>query len=211
MGESPNKLLVLIDGRTVYSPDTSGVYWEVQDLPLETIERIEVIRGPGGTLWGANAVNGVINIITRRAEDTQGGLVTAGGGSEERAFGSARYGAKIGDNAHYRIYGKYFNRIGLADPSGRDANDGQQALRGGGRVDWQATGRDTLTLEGDIYRTDLRETSLGLSPALPFAPPRQHTRRIQRQQPAGALDARVFGALGDGAASLLRPLQPRHL
>ncbi|MEP7340327.1 MAG: TonB-dependent receptor [Acidobacteriota bacterium] len=170
-GRVANKLLVLIDGRTVYSPDTSGVYWEVQDLPLESVERIEVIRGPGGTLWGANAVNGVINIITKRAEDTQGGRVTAGGGSEERGFGSVRFGAKIGDNAYYRIYGKYFNRSGLVDASGRDANDGQQAVRGGGRLDWQATGRDKLTLEGDIYRTHLRETSVSLSAAQPFAPP----------------------------------------
>ena len=79
-GRFANKLLVLIDGRSVYSPETSGVYWEAQDVLLENVERIEVIRGPGGTLWGANAVNGVINIITKRAEDTQGGLVTAGGG-----------------------------------------------------------------------------------------------------------------------------------
>jgi len=170
-GRAANKLLVLIDGRSVYSPETSYVYWEVQDMPLENIERIEVIRGPGGTLWGANAVNGVINIITKRAKETQGGMVTAGGGSEERGFSSVRYGAKIGDNAYYRLYGQYFNRSGLVDASGRNANDGQQAVRGGGRVDWQPTDRDALTLEGDIYRINLRETSLGISPAAPFAPP----------------------------------------
>ena len=170
-GRVANKLLVLIDGRSVYSPETSGVYWEVQDLPIEDIERIEVIRGPGGTLWGANAVNGVINIITRHSEETQGTLVTAGAGTEEQGFGSVRYGSKIGEKAYYRVYGKYFKRSGLVDASGRSANDGQQAVRGGGRLDWQLTDRDTLTLEGDLYHTNLRETPLGISAAAPFALP----------------------------------------
>lgn len=170
-GRVANKLLVLIDGRSVYSPETSGVYWEVQDLPIEDIERIEVIRGPGGTLWGANAVNGVINIITKHSEETQGTLVTAGAGTEEQGFGSVRYGSKIGEKAYYRVYGKYFKRSGLVDASGRNANDGQQAVRGGGRLDWQLTDRDSLTLTGDLYHTNLRETPLGFSAAAPFALP----------------------------------------
>jgi iron complex outermembrane receptor protein len=169
-GRLANKLLVLIDGRSVYSPETSGVYWEVQDLLLEDIERIEVIRGPGGTLWGANAVNGVINIITKRTRETQGGIVIAGGGSEERGFVGFRYGGKLGDKASYRVFGKYFNRSELVAPSGRGANDGQHEERGGGRVEWQPTERDELTLEGDIYRTNLRENPTGISPANPFAP-----------------------------------------
>ena len=168
-GRLANKLLVLIDGRSVYSPETSGVYWEVQDLPLEDIERIEVIRGPGGTLWGANAVNGVINIITKRTQDTRGGVVTAAVGSEERGLGF-RYGTNLGDNAAFRVYGKYFNRSELVFASGIGANDGQQLERAGGRIEWQPTERDELTLEGDIYRTTLRSNPTGISPATPFAP-----------------------------------------
>jgi iron complex outermembrane recepter protein len=169
-GRLANKLLVLIDGRSVYSPETSGVYWEVQDLLLADIERIEVIRGPGGTMWGANAVNGVINIITKHTQDTRGGVVTVGSGSEERAFTSFRYGGNLGEAASYRLYGKYVNRSALVDAYGRRANDGQQSLRGGGRVEWKATERDELTLEGEFYRTNLKENPTTISPADPFAP-----------------------------------------
>jgi len=105
-----NKLLVMIDGRTVYTPLYAGVYWDAQDTLLEDIERIEVIRGPGATMWGANAVNGVINIITKPARETQGGLATAGGGGEERGFAAFRYGLKLGGRAWYRGFVKYFNR-----------------------------------------------------------------------------------------------------
>jgi iron complex outermembrane receptor protein len=169
-GRFANKLLVLIDGRSIYAPQTSGVYWEVQDLLLEDIERIEVLRGPGGALWGANAVNGVINIITKRARETQGGLVTAGGGTEEQGFGGVRFGAKIGESAFYRVYAKYFNRSGLVDALGNDANDGHEAVRGGGRIDWQVTNRDLVTIQGDVARTNIRETATTVSPADPFAP-----------------------------------------
>src|SRR3989454_10004944 len=104
-----NKLLVLLDGRSVYTPLFLGVYWDVQDTLLEDLERIEVIRGPGATLWGANAVNGVINIITKPARDTQGALLSAGGGDQERGFGAVRDGGKRGDRGHYRIFAKCFN------------------------------------------------------------------------------------------------------
>src|SRR6202040_2579554 len=99
-----NKLLVLVDGRAVYTPLFGGVYWDTVDVPLEDIDRIEVIRGPGGTVWGANAVNGVINIITKSAADTQGGLVTGGAGSEAQGFGTVQYGGKINENNKYRVF-----------------------------------------------------------------------------------------------------------
>lgn len=195
-GRIANKLLVMIDGRSIYSPETSGVYWEVQDLMLEDIDRIEVIRGPGGTMWGANAVNGVINIITKRAQETQGGLIVAGGGTEDKGFGSTRYGGKIGDNAAYRVYGKYFNRRGLADLSGGDANDGHNALRGGGRLDWSLTDRDSLTLVGDIYHSNLRENPTAVSLAAPFAPPRNRPGEFSGGSLLGRW-ARVFSERSD--------------
>src|SRR6267142_2374648 len=151
-GRFDNKLLVLIDGRSVYTPLFSGVYWNIQDVLLEDIDRIEVIRGPGATLWGANAVDGVINIITKKAKSTQSGVVTAGAGTEERAAGGARYGGKVGDNMYYRAYAKYFNWGPSAYPSGMTAHDGWDSLRGGFRADWTPAGANSLTVQGDIYR-----------------------------------------------------------
>ncbi|HYG64996.1 MAG TPA: TonB-dependent receptor [Thermoanaerobaculia bacterium] len=148
-----NKMLVLIDGRSVYTPLFSGVFWDVQDTLLEDVDRIEVIRGPGATLWGANAVNGVINIITRPAGDTQGGLVTAGAGNEERAFGAVRYGGALGKRGHYRAYAKHFDRDSLAFADGRDAEDPMKMGQGGFRADWQGAGEaDWFTVQGDVYR-----------------------------------------------------------
>jgi len=155
-GVFANKLLVLIDGRSIYTPLFSGVYWDANEVMLEDIDRIEVIRGPGGALWGANAVNGVINIVTKKAEDTQGGLLTVGGGTEEQGFGAFRYGGKIKDKAYYRVYGKYFNRDdGGKTPSGTIANDEWDAGQGGFRVDWDLSDRDLLTVQGDFV--DIRE------------------------------------------------------
>src|SRR5438552_10415598 len=152
-GRFANKLLVLIDGRSVYTPLFSGVYWDIQDVPLEDIDRIEVIRGPGATLWGANAVNGVINIITKPAEATQSGLVKAEGGTEQLAAGSARYGDKIGSKGHYRVYGKYFDWGSSSSLAGQDAFDGWHQQRGGFRSDWTLSHADSLTVQGDLYNS----------------------------------------------------------
>lgn len=147
-----NKLLVMIDGRTVYTPLFSGVFWNVQDYPLEDIERIEVISGPGGTLWGANAVNGVINIITRSAADTQGVYAEAGGGNQLKSLAGARYGGTLGSQASFRVYGKYFDRDDETFPSGQPAGDGWHQAQTGFRIDSTASARDVLSLHGDFYQ-----------------------------------------------------------
>ena len=152
-----NKLLVLVDGRSVYTPEFGGVYWSAEDMPLEDIDRIEVIRGPGATLWGANAVNGVINIITKSAKDTQGGLLSVLYGTEDQPSTTIRYGGTIGTNLFYRAYVKYFNREGFEDSSGAAENNAN-ATRGGLRLDWEPSDINRLTLQGDYYRSDNSQT-----------------------------------------------------
>ncbi len=146
-----NKLLVMIDGRTVYTPLYSGVFWDDQDYLLEDIDRIEVISGPGGALWGANAVNGVINIITKSAADTQGLYAEAGGGSQPRDFAGARYGGRLGPDTQYRLYGKYFARGDEVLANGDPEPDAWRQSRAGFRIDSQPSARDKLTLQGDAY------------------------------------------------------------
>ena len=164
-GRFANKLLVQIDGRSVYTPLFGGVWWDIQDVVLEDVERIEVIRGPGATVWGANAVNGIINIITKKASDTQGTYVHAGAGTEELGFTTARYGGRIGNDAHYRVYGKWFERDeGFA--TGDNAKDDWRMGRGGFRTDWTPNCCDTLTLQGDYYKGAAGERNL-----LPSLPP----------------------------------------
>ncbi len=150
-GRFANKLLVLVDGRSVYSPLYSGVYWDEVDVPLEDIERIEVIRGPGATMWGANAVNGVINVITKPAGSTPGTRVTLSTGSEERLAASVRYGGSIGDGLSWRVWGKAFDRGPLARADGEPAHDGWRMARSGFRADYRATEADELTLQGDLH------------------------------------------------------------
>ncbi|MFO0774570.1 MAG: TonB-dependent receptor [Nitrospiraceae bacterium] len=149
--EYANKLLVLMDGRTLYTPLFSGVFWDVQDTVLEDIDRIEVIRGPGASLWGANAVNGVINIITKKAKDTQGLLMVAGAGTEERGFGTIRYGTSLGDNTHVRAYVKGFERDDYVLPNRANAADGWRQLRTGFRLDSNLGEKDTLSVHGNYY------------------------------------------------------------
>ena len=153
-----NKLLVLIDGRTVYDPIFSAVYWDQNDVPLEDIERIEVIRGPGGTVWGANAVNGVINIITLSARDTQGLTLAAGTGSERTADGEAQYGGRLGKKGYYRVFGDYFSYGALKNAQNQEAADGWLMRHGGFRTDWSLSTRDSLTVEGDIHQTNEGQT-----------------------------------------------------
>lgn len=146
-----SELLVLVDGRPVYTESFGGVYWDVLDLPLEDIERIEVIRGPGGSVWGANAVNGVINIITKKASDTHGALVVAGAGNVDQGFGTIQYGGNAGQETDYRVYAKYLNQDHLPDSAGQDGGDGWHMARGGFRMDSVVSSKDTLMFQGDIY------------------------------------------------------------
>lgn len=146
-----NKLLVMIDGRIVYTPNFAGVYWDTVDLPLEDIERIEVIRGPGGTAWGSNAVNGVISIYTKKAEDTRGGLIEVAAGNVEQESETTQYGGELRSGTDFRVYSKFFNREQMDDLNGQPGGDGWHVLRGGFRTDSRLSAKDTLTVEGDLY------------------------------------------------------------
>jgi iron complex outermembrane receptor protein len=147
-----NKLLVLIDGRVVYTPMYAGVFWDVQNLVLEDIDRIEVISGPGGTLWGANAVNGVINIITKNSKATQGLFAEAAVGTELRGLGSLRYGGRLSKNLSYRVYGTAFKRGStIFHPDSVETKDEWTIAQGGVRVDWQATENDAVSFQTNLY------------------------------------------------------------
>jgi iron complex outermembrane receptor protein len=150
-GQFSNELLVLLDGRNVYTPTFGGVFWDVLDLPLEDIERIEVIRGPGGSVWGSNAVNGVVNIISKKAADTHGALLVGGGGNIDEAFATAQYGGNLGKHTDYRVFSKYFDYNHFDNPVEGGGADGWHLVRGGFRVDSQLTETDSLSVEGDIY------------------------------------------------------------
>ncbi|HEY0817720.1 MAG TPA: TonB-dependent receptor [Rhizobacter sp.] len=159
-----NKLLVLIDGRTVYTPFFSGVFWDQQDVMLEDVERIEVISGPGATLWGANAVNGVINILTRSSVDTLGNLAVAGGGNRERGL-SLRHGGTLGERGTLRTYFKTARLRHTETAAGAGLDDANERHQAGLRADW-AMGVDTVTLQGDVYETRAEHRGVLLGTAL---------------------------------------------
>lgn len=146
-----NKLLVLIDGRTVYTPLYAGVFWDVQNLLLEDIDRIEVISGPGGTLWGANAVNGVINIITKNSADTKGLFAEAATGTNLPGLGSLRYGGKITNDLTYRVFATGFKLGSVLDTNGTKVDDDWTMIKGGFRLDWNASENNKLSLQTNIY------------------------------------------------------------
>lgn len=167
-GRYANKLLVLVDGREVYNPTFAGVYWEVQNTPLYDIDRIEIIRGPGASLWGANAVNGVINIITKSAGETVGGRLVGGAGTYEKGFGSLRYGLQLGENTAGRVWGQGFSRGSFDTAEGGNNHDSWDISSGGFRLDHDAQRGNTWMLEGDAYSGTLNQTLILPSPFAPY-------------------------------------------
>lgn len=146
-----NKILVLVDGRSILNNLAGGVYWEHNDLMVEDIERIEVIRGPGTTRWGVGAVNGVINIITRKASETTGALVSARASQAQPLTASARYGARLSERAEYRLFAKRQHAGPSSDAQGQGAPDLWRTSRAGGRLEWRPGERDSLRFQGDAF------------------------------------------------------------
>lgn len=199
-GRFASKMLVLVDGRTVYSPLYSGVYWEMQDLLVDDIDRIEVIRGPGAAMWGANAMNGVINIVTKHARDTQGGLVAAGAGNVQDAFGALRFGGRIGERFHYRFYSKTAVRDHMLTARGASAGDAWRNSRTGLRADWDFGERDALTV-----LVDAGSGRYGQVASLPtYAPPQMELRSQLRRSAAASALVRWDHRHRSGVASTLQ-------
>ena len=174
-GRFANKILVLIDGRSIYTQVYSGTYWDQNDLLLEDVERIEVVRGPGATTWGANAVNGVINIITKKARASQGGFVTGSGGPFDDGYFGARYGGTIGRRGSYRAFTKLAQAGTMTHQFPVDEMRAHRTQRGGGRIEWELSGRDSLMLQGDLYhggmQQDLSDSIASLGVRRPRADP----------------------------------------
>ena len=169
-GEFANKLLVLVDGRSIYTTAFGGVVWGMQEVVMEDLDRIEVIRGPGGSLWGANAMNGVINIITKSAKETQGGLITTTVGTEDQPSTTIQYGGQLATNLYYRAYVKYFNRDEFVDSTGAAAPDPWSGIQGGFRLDWEPSTEDKVTLQGDYYEHRVNESQNFPNLLLPYVP-----------------------------------------
>ncbi|MGH9637909.1 MAG: TonB-dependent receptor plug domain-containing protein, partial [Candidatus Angelobacter sp.] len=186
-------VLVLIDGRNVYTTFLAGTYWEVQDTVMDDIDRIEVIRGPGGTIWGPNAINGVINIITKHSKDTQGTLASVGGGNEEQGFFNLRSGAGNGRNFNYRVYGKGFNRSSEFQRDGGHF-DAWWATQAGFRMDWDKNDHDSFTFQGDLYDEAAGESVQATSYTQPFSAIVDNDARLS----GGNIMARWKRQMGEG-------------
>jgi iron complex outermembrane receptor protein len=193
-GQFSKSLLVLVDGRSVYTPLFEGVYWDLPYVMLEDVERIEVVRGPGGTIWGSNAVNGVINIITRNANSTQGALATLGAGSVNQGTGGVRYGSSTGKDFKYRIYGMGAIRGQEFHPDG-DLFDRWRMGQMGFRTDWKSGQKDTFTVQGDIYRGESGERAFIAS----FSPPAEIQKDGTGYVSGGNLLARWQHTTGEGS------------
>ena len=154
-----SKLLVLVDGRAIYHPTLTGLFWDQQLTPVENIQRIELVRGPGATMWGANAVNGVVNIVTKHAADTLKGAasVEASTHDAQRSFG--RYGVQLGEIGALRLHGHHRNTPSLTDRGGDEYNDGTMAWQVGFRMDLEPTAKDSLTFQGDLTSSEFESTS----------------------------------------------------
>jgi iron complex outermembrane receptor protein len=193
-GQFSKDLLVLIDGRSVYTPLFAGVYWDVQNVVLEDVDRIEVVRGPGGTIWGANAVNGVINIITKSAENTHGGLASLGGGNVDEGTGSIRYGGTAGKDFNYRVYGMG-SFVGPEFHSDGERFDQLRMGQMGFRTDWKDGDKDSFTVQGDTYRVGSGERVSLAS----FSPPAETQPADTAYATGGNILARWQHTTGEGS------------
>src|SRR5580704_6953396 len=195
------KVLVLVDGRTVYTPLFSGVYWDQQTMPLENIDRIEVILGPGGTVWGANAMNGVINIISKSSKDTHGGLVSVEAGSQDRAQALAQYGTSVEANGSYRVYGRYTMNEDSPSIASSPAVDDGHSSQMGFRSDWDSSPRDTLTAQGDLLGSSESDTITTLFLNQPRS---YYTLNDQVRVAAGNILGRWNHVFSNGSATTLQ-------